>query len=156
VSDTQRIVKIELDERGLVRRGPQVDHERKVAIYDLIEENTFAVAGFEGPYQLRLGVEENRLAFDVRDAQGAELTRFALPLAPFKMIVKDYFTLCESYFAAIKTATPSRIEAIDMGRRGLHSEGADLLRERLADKVAIDVGTARRLFTLLCVLHIKA
>ena len=155
MSDTQRIVKIELDERGLIRRSPQIEHERKVAIYDLIEENTFAIAGFAGPYQLRLGVEENRLAFDVRDAEGAELTRFALPLAPFKMIVKDYFTLCESYFAAIKTATPSRIEAIDMGRRGLHNEGADLLRERLADKVAIDSGTARRLFTLLCVLHIK-
>jgi uncharacterized protein (UPF0262 family) len=156
VSDTQRIVKIELDERGLVRRSPQIEHERKVAIYDLIEENSFAIAGFEGPYQLRLGVEENRLAFDVRDAQGVELIRFAMPLAPFKMIVKDYFTLCESYFAAIKTATPSRIEAIDMGRRGLHNEGAELLRERLADKVAVDSGTARRLFTLLCVLHIKA
>jgi len=156
VSDTQRIVKIELDERGLVRRSPQIEHERKVAIYDLIEENSFAIAGFEGPYQLRLGVEENRLAFDVRDVQGAELLRFAMPLAPFKMIVKDYFTLCESYFAAIKTATPSRIEAIDMGRRGLHNEGAELLRERLADKVAVDSGTARRLFTLLCVLHIKA
>ncbi|MBM3951477.1 MAG: UPF0262 family protein [Rhodospirillales bacterium] len=156
MSDTQRIVKIELDERGLVRRSPQIEHERKVAIYDLIEENSFAIAGFEGPYQLRLGVEENRLAFDVRDVQGAELLRFAMPLAPFKMIVKDYFTLCESYFAAIKTATPSRIEAIDMGRRGLHNEGAELLRERLADKVAVDSGTARRLFTLLCVLHIKA
>ena len=154
--DAQRIVKIELDERGLIRRSPQIEHERKVAVYDLIEENTFAVAGFEGPFDVRLGVEENRLAFDVRDANGAELTRFALPLAPFKMIVKDYFTLCESYFAAIKTATPSRIEAIDMGRRGLHNEGADLLRERLADKVAIDTGTARRLFTLLCVLQIKA
>ena len=156
MSETQRIVKIELDERGLVRRSPQIEHERKVAIYDLIEENSFAIAGFEGPYQLRLGVEENRLAFDVRDVQGAELLRFAMPLAPFKMIVKDYFTLCESYFAAIKTATPSRIEAIDMGRRGLHNEGAELLRERLADKVAVDSGTARRLFTLLCVLHIKA
>ncbi|MBM3732859.1 MAG: UPF0262 family protein [Acidimicrobiia bacterium] len=156
MSETQRIVKIELDERGLVRRSPQIEHERKVAIYDLIEENSFAIAGFEGPYQLRLGVEENRLAFDVRDVQGAELLRFAMPLAPFKMIVKDYFTLCESYLAAIKTATPSRIEAIDMGRRGLHNEGAELLRERLADKVAVDSGTARRLFTLLCVLHIKA
>ena len=154
--DSQRIVKIELDERGLIRRSPQVEHERKVAIYDLIEENRFAVAGLKGPYALRLGVEENRLAFDVRDAKGEGLTRFALPLAPFKMIVKDYFTLCESYYAAIKTATPSRIEAIDMGRRGLHNEGADLLRERLADKVEIDTGTARRLFTLLCVLHIKA
>jgi uncharacterized protein (UPF0262 family) len=156
VAETQRIVKIVLDERGLNRRSPQIEHERKVAIYDLIEENTFAVVGCEGPYEVRLAVEENRLAFDVRNAQGAELTRFALPLAPFKMIVKDYFTLCESYFAAIKTATPSRIEAIDLGRRGLHNEGADLFRERLADKVAVDSGTARRLFTLLCVLQIKA
>ena len=156
MAESQRIVKIVLDERGLIRRSPQIEHERKVAIYDLIEENRFAVAGFDGPYELRLGVEENRLAFDVRDEKGESLTRFALPVAPFKMIVKDYFTLCESYYAAIKTATPSRIEAIDMGRRGLHNEGADLLRERLADKVEIDVGTARRLFTLLCVLHIKA
>ena len=156
MTESQRIVRIELDERGLIRRSPQVEHERKVAVYDLIEENRFAVAGFAGPYDLLLSVEENRLAFDVRDGKGEGLTRFALPLAPFKMIVKDYFTLCESYYAAIKTATPSRIEAIDMGRRGLHNEGADLLRERLADKVEIDTGTARRLFTLLCVLHIKA
>ena len=156
MTESQRIVKIELDERGLIRRSPQVEHERKVAVYDLIEETRFAIAGCAGPYELRLAVEENRLAFDVRDEKGEGLTRFALPLAPFKMIVKDYFTLCESYYAAIKTATPSRIEAIDMGRRGLHNEGADLLRERLADKVEIDTGTARRLFTLLCVLHIKA
>ncbi len=152
----QRIAKIALDERGLVRRGPQVEHERKVAIYDLIEENSFAVAGHEGPYDLRLGVEENRLMFDVRAEGGAELTRFALPLAPFKTIVRDYFTICESYYSAIKTATPSKIEAIDMGRRGLHNEGAALLRERLAEKAEIDDGTSRRLFTLLCVLHIRA
>ena len=156
MSESQRIVRIELDERGLIRRSLQIEHERKVAIYDLIEENRFVVVGFTGPYALRLGVAENRLAFDVRDADGAELTQFALPLAPFKMIVKDYFTLCESYFAAIKTATPSRIEAIDMGRRGLHNEGAELLRERLADKAEVDLNTARRLFTLVCVLHIKA
>ena len=156
MSDSHRIVKIELDERGLIRRSPQIEHERKVAIYDLIEENKFAVIGFPGPYALYLGVAENRLAFDVRDATGGDLTRFALPLAPFKMIVKDYFTLCESYFAAIKTATPSRIEAIDIGRRGLHNEGAELLKERLADKAVVDFNTARRLFTLLCVLHIKA
>lgn len=155
MSDKQRIARIELDERGLIRRSPQIEHERKVAIYDLIEENSFAVAGCEGPYQVRLGVEENRLAFDVRDTQGAELTRFALPLAPFKMIVKDYFTLCESYFAAIKTATPSKIEAIDMGRRGLHDEAAGILVERLARKVEIDHDTARRFFTLIYALHWK-
>lgn len=156
-SDKQRLVRIELDERSVVRRSPQIEHERKVAIYDLLEENQFILRGdFGGPYGLYLGVEENRLVFDIRDADDSPLTKFALPLAPFKSIVRDYFLVCESYFAAIKTATPSKIEAIDMGRRGLHNEGAELLRERLADKVEIDSGTARRLFTLLCVLHIRA
>ncbi|MBM3565217.1 MAG: UPF0262 family protein [Alphaproteobacteria bacterium] len=154
--NTQRIAKIALDERGLVRRSAQVEHERKVAIYDLIEENSFAVLGHDGPYDVRLSVEENRLMFDVRAEAGTELIRFALPLAPFKTIVRDYFTICESYYSAIKSATPSKIEAIDMGRRGLHNEGAALLRERLAEKADFDDGTARRLFTLLCVLHIRA
>ena len=156
MDDCQRIAEIFLDERTVVRRSPQVEHERKVAIYDLLEENQFVPdGGFTGPYNLHLGIEENRLAFDVRTEADTELTRFTLPLTPFRSIVRDYFLVCESYFKAIKTATPSQIEAIDMGRRGLHNEGSDILRERLAGKVDIDKRTARRLFTLICVLHIR-
>jgi uncharacterized protein (UPF0262 family) len=157
VPERQRIANITLDERTVVRRSPQVEHERKVAIYDLLEENYFALIGdFVGPYDLHLSIAENRLVFDVRTVERLPLARFGLPLAPFRTIVRDYFLVCESYYSAIKTASPSQIEAIDMGRRGLHNEGADLLRERLQEKVDIDVGTSRRLFTLLCVLHIRA
>lgn len=156
MSDTQRIVNVFLDEHSVIRRSPQVEHERKVAIYDLLEDNRFAPVGeLTGPYNLHLGIEENRLVFDVRDGDDAELTRFTLPLSPFRSIVRDYFMICESYFKAIKTASPSQIEAIDMGRRGLHNEGSEILRERLASKVEIDKRTARRLFTLICVLHIR-
>jgi uncharacterized protein (UPF0262 family) len=156
VPDRQRIANITLDERTVVRRSPQIEHERKVAIYDLLEENRFVLIGdFVGPYDLHLSIEENRLVFDVCTVKRTPLTKFGLPLAPFRTIVRDYFLVCESYFSAIKTSSPSQIEAIDMGRRGLHNEGADLLRERLKEKAEIDVSTARRLFTLLCVLHIR-
>jgi uncharacterized protein (UPF0262 family) len=156
VDDNQRIADIFLDERTVIRRSAHVEHERKVAIYDLLEENQFVPAGdFTGPYNLHLGIEENRLAFDVRTVADEELTRFTMPLTPFRSIVRDYFLVCESYFKAIKTSTPSQIEAIDMGRRGLHNEGSDIIRERLAGKVDIDKRTARRLFTLICVLHIR-
>jgi uncharacterized protein (UPF0262 family) len=152
----QRIVKIILDERTVVRRNADVEHERAVAIYDLLEENVFAPVGnYPGPFHLRLGIEENRVFFDIASTDDEMLERVLLPLAPFRGIVKDYFLICESYYNAIRRATPSQIEAIDMGRRGLHNEGSELLRERLADKVAIDLNTARRLFTLLCVLHIR-
>ncbi len=153
----QRLVKIELDEQTLVRRTPDVEHERAVAIFDLLEDNRFAPVGdFRGPYSLKLSIAENRLIFEIRDgADGARLGTVGLSLTPFRRIVKDYFTVCESYFEAIKTASPSRIEAIDMGRRGLHNDGAELLRERLKGKIEVDENTARRLFTLLCVLHIK-
>ena len=151
-----RIVKVTLDERTVVRRNPDVEHERAVAIFDLLEENSFTPAEIAaGPYHVHLCIEEDRLVFDVRSARGKALGKIALALAPFRRIVKDYFTVCESYYAAIKSASPSRIEAIDMGRRGLHDEGSNLLRERLAGKVEIDHNTARRLFTLLCVLHIR-
>jgi uncharacterized protein (UPF0262 family) len=157
VPERQRIANITLDERTVVRRSPQVEHERKVAIYDLLEENYFAPIGdFVGPYHLHLSIEENRLVFDIHTAKDKPLTKFGMPLAPFRTIVRDYFMVCDSYYSAIKTKSPSQIEAIDMGRRGLHNEGADLLRERLADKVDIDISTSRRLFTLLCVLHIRA
>jgi len=152
----QRIAEIFLDERSVVSRSAQVDHERKVAIYDLLEENHFQPIGeFDGPYHLHLSIAENRLIFDVRDIENKELTRFTQPLSPLRSIVKDYFMICDSYFKAIKASSPSQIEAIDMGRRGLHNEGADILKERLAEKVDIDIDTARRLFTLICVLHIR-
>ena len=153
----QRIADIFLDEKRVVSRSAQVDHERKVAIYDLLEENHFQPSGdYTGPFNLHLSIAENRMVFDVRDIENNELVRFTQPLSPLRSIVKDYFMVCDSYFKAIKSSSPSQIEAIDMGRRGLHNEGADILKERLAEKVGIDTDTARRLFTLICVLHIRA
>jgi uncharacterized protein (UPF0262 family) len=153
----RRIAKVTLDERTVVRRSPEVEHERAVAIFDLIEENHFAPVGDHGgPYSLHLGIEENRLVLDIRTEADDPLGKVILALSPFRRVVKDYFTVCESYYHAIKTASPSQIEAIDMGRRGLHDEGAVLLRERLAGKIELDSNTARRLFTLICVLHIRS
>lgn len=152
----ERIAKVALDERTVVRRSPEVEHERAVAIFDLIEDNSFAPNGVDaGPYSLHLSIEESRLILDIRSEDEQPVGKVMLALGPFRRVVKDYFTVCESYFAAIKTASPSQIEAIDMGRRGLHNEGAELLRERLAGKVDLDGNTARRLFTLICVLHIR-
>jgi uncharacterized protein (UPF0262 family) len=152
----RRIAKVTLDERTVVRRSPEVEHERAVAIFDLIEENFFALVGeHDGPYSLYLGIEENRLVIDIRSEAEDPLGKVILALSPFRRVVKDYFQICESYYHAIKSASPSQIEAIDMGRRGLHNEGSDLLRERLAGKIELDSNTARRLFTLICVLHIR-
>jgi uncharacterized protein (UPF0262 family) len=151
-----RLIHVQLDEKTFVRRKPEVEHERAIAIYDLLEDNSFHPVGDDGgPYALHISLVENRLIFDIRSEAGDPLTEVAMPLAPFRSIVKDYFIVCESYYGAIKHATPSQIEAIDLGRRGLHNEGSVLLRERLADKVEIDLKTARRLFTLICVLHIR-
>ena len=153
---TQRIANITLDEKSVVRRSPQVEHEQKVAIFDLLEENRFAPdGGFTGPYNLHLRIEEDRLIFDVRNEEEEPLSEIMLSAKSFRRVIKDYFLICESYFDAIKTKAPSQIEAIDMGRRGLHNEGADLLRDRLDGKVEIDTDTARRLFTLICVLHVR-
>lgn len=153
---TRRIAKVALDEHSVVRRSPEIEHERAVAIYDLIEENSFAPIGDDGgPYSLFLGIEENRLVFDIRREDETPVGKVMLALGPFRRVVKDYFTVCESYYAAIRNSSPSQIEAIDMGRRGLHNEGADLLRERLAGKIETDSNTARRLFTLICVLHLR-
>jgi uncharacterized protein (UPF0262 family) len=153
---SNRIAKITLDERSVVRRSPEIEHERSVAIYDLIEDNSFRLVGNEaGPYSLHLSIEESRLIFDARDTGDRPLRRIALALTPFRKIVKDYFRVCESYFSAIRTASPSQIEAIDMGRRALHNEGSELLQQRLEGKIELDLDTARRLFTLICVLHIK-
>jgi uncharacterized protein (UPF0262 family) len=152
----RRIAKVTLDERTVVRRSPEVEHERAVAIFDLIEESHFAPAGdANGPYSLHLGIVENRLVIDVRTEGEVAISQVILALSPFRRIVKDYFTVCESYYQAIRSASPSQIEAIDMGRRGLHNEGSELLRERLAGKIELDSTTARRLFTLICVLHIR-
>jgi len=145
-----------LDESSIGRSNEQVEHERAIAIYDLIEENKFAPAGHSGgPYALHLGISGNRLVFDIRLADGTPVIAHMLSLAPFRRIVKDYFLVCDSYYAAIRTATPDRIEALDMGRRSLHDEGSRIVMERLKRKVDIDFDTARRLFTLLTVLHWK-
>jgi uncharacterized protein (UPF0262 family) len=151
-----RLVEITLDEESIGRSGPDIEHERAVAIYDLIEDNSFQpVENDQGPYTLRLSMADNRLVFDIRQTDGTAVMAHLLSLTPFRRIVKDYFLICDSYYAAIRTATPDRIEAIDMGRRGLHDEGSRILMERLKDKVTIDFDTARRLFTLICVLHWK-
>ena len=157
MADHNFISDIELDEKSVISRSPQVEHERKVAIFDLLEENSFSLRdGNAGPYQLKLRIEDNRLIFDLRDGNNQHLSDISLPIRAFRRIVKDYFLICDSYFEAIKTKAPSQIEAIDMARRGLHNEGADLLQERMAEHVNMDKQTARRLFTLICVLHIRA
>lgn len=152
-----RIIELELDEQKFIRRNADIEHERKIAIFDLLEANHFAPVGeFTGPYKVQLSLEDNRLIFDVKDQGKAVDARIALPLSPYRRIIREYFLICESYFQAIKTEAPSRIEAIDMGRRGLHNDGAELLLERLSEKIELDPDTARRLFTLICVLHIRA
>jgi uncharacterized protein (UPF0262 family) len=154
--DPKRLVKLTLDEATMGAPSRDVEHERAVAIYDLLEENSFAPVGHDGgPYCLVLQVVENRLVFDIRTESGDAVIAHHLSLSPFRRLVKDYFLVCESYYQAIRAATPSHIEAIDMGRRALHNEGSELLQERLKDKVAVDFDTARRLFTLLTVLHWK-
>lgn len=152
----KRLVAITLDEASIGRANPDVEHERSIAIYDLIEENSFEPVGDAGgPYALKIALVENRLVFEVTRDDGAPVITHMLSLTPFRRVVKDYFLVCESYYTAIKTESPSRIEAIDMGRRGLHNDGSELLVERLKDKIALDFDTARRLFTLICALHWK-
>jgi uncharacterized protein (UPF0262 family) len=147
---------ITLDEASLGRSNDDVEHERRVAIYDLIQENKFRPFGHDGgPYALALGISGNRLVFDIRESDGTPVIAHMLSLAPFRRIVKDYFVVCDSYYTAIRTATPDRIEALDMGRRALHDEGSRIVMERLKRKVDLDFETARRLFTLLTVLHWK-
>jgi uncharacterized protein (UPF0262 family) len=157
-AERHRIIHVALEEKGVIRRAPDVEHERAVAIYDLVEENRFVPkdCADAGPFRLRLRLEETtRLVLDVRDGADAPLTEIGLSLQPFRRIVRDYFMVCESYYAAIKRSTLAQIEALDMGRRGLHDEGSTLLMERLADRVEVDHPTARRLFTLICVLHMR-
>jgi uncharacterized protein (UPF0262 family) len=155
----QRIVHIELDEATIAARSAEMERERKLAIHDLLEENRFEPLGYGGgPYRVTLGLEEGRLKMEIsRDgAPDDEKPHLVLlPLTPFRKIIREYFVICDSYYAAIRTAAPAQIEAIDMGRRGLHNDGAELLRERLADKVTMDVNTSRRLFTLICMLQLR-
>ncbi len=151
-----RIVEIELDERSVVRRTPEIEHERSIAIFDLLEDNTFRPIGSEaGPFALKLSIEEGRLVIDIRLTNGDPHGRHVLSLRPFRKVVKDYFEICESYFEAIKSSAPQRIEALDMARRGIHNEAADLLMDRLEGKIETDSDTARRLFTLIAVLHLR-
>jgi uncharacterized protein (UPF0262 family) len=152
--DRNRLAAVELDDSIGSGLSPDIDHERRVAIYDLIEDNNFTVIGHQaGPYRLQLSAAENRIVFDIWSSSEERVSMIGLSLSPFRRIVKDYFMICESYYKAIRTATPSQIETIDMARRGLHNEGSDLLKERLEGKVEVDQATSRRLFTLLCVLH---
>jgi uncharacterized protein (UPF0262 family) len=152
-----RIAAITLDERSVVRRSEAVENERTAAISDLLKENHFQPAsGLAGPYELHLAIEENRLAMDIRSVADGSSEGIVLPLAPFRRIVKDYFLVCESYYDAIRGKRLAQVEAIDAGRRSLHDEGSALLIERLAGKVELDHDTARRLFTLICVLHLRA
>ena len=151
----ERLTAIELDERSIARWSPEIEHERNVAIFDLLEDNHFALKeGATGPYRLVLGLRDATLVFSLSDTtdQAIEITLSARPL---KRVIKDYFMICESYFGAIRGAAPGRIEAIDMARRGLHNEGATILQDALADRVTLDTNTARRLFTLVCVLHLR-
>ena len=151
-----RIVSIEIDEKSLAPAGPDADHERKVAIFDILEGNTFRLVGHEGgPYSVVLSLADNRLVFEVAEEDGTPVRKLMLSLTTLRRVIKDYFMICDSYYDAIRNATPSQIEAIDMGRRGLHNEGSTLLTERLAEKAEVDFDTARRLFTLVCALHAR-
>jgi uncharacterized protein (UPF0262 family) len=151
-----RLIAIFLDEGSIRRSSPAIEHEREVAIYDILDANAFSLAGrSDGPYKLKLAVAEDRLVLTVGNEDVETLVTHVLSLSPLRRIVRDYFIVCESYYQAIRTAPPSKIQAIDMGRRGLHDEGSRLLSERLQGKVSLDHATARRLFTLICALHWK-
>ena len=153
-ADKNRLVAVTLDEASIGSSSRDVEHERATAIYDLIEENSFApVDRPGGPYALNISLKDNRLILDIRHEDGTPVIAHILSLSPFKRIVKDYYMICDSYYAAIRTATPDKIEAIDMGRRGLHDEGSRILQDAIKRKVTVDFDTARRLFTLICVLH---
>ena len=154
-----RIIEIELDDSGLPPPTPEIEQERKVAIFDLLEDNTFVLpqrddrAVPDGPYKMHLAIRDKRLVFDLLTEGDDKAAEFHLSLSPFRQVVKDYYQICESYFEAVKTLPPSQIETIDMARRGIHNEGSRVLQERLEGKAEIDTDTARRLFTLICVLH---
>ncbi len=154
--DTFRLSAITLDEASVVQRSRAIEQEREVAIFDLLEKNSFRLEGSQGgPYHLVLGLEESRLIFDVSLEDGTAHAKVALSLTPLRKVIKDYFLICDSYYKSIRTAPPSQIEALDMGRRGLHNEGAAELQKRLEGRITTDFDTARRLFTLVCVLQVR-
>ncbi|MXQ08029.1 UPF0262 family protein [Alphaproteobacteria bacterium GH1-50] len=154
-----RITHIEIDDSALPPPTPEIEQERRVAIFDLLEDNSFSLppregrAPAEGPFKLSLAIRDRRLVFDLKTEDDEQAAEFHLSLGPFRQVVKDYFQICESYFDAVKKLPPGQIEAIDMARRGIHNEGARVLQERLDGKAELDIDTARRLFTLICVLH---
>ena len=151
-----RLVTINLDQASIGRASPNIEHEREVAIFDILESNRFELEGRDdGPYALELSIVEDRLVFAVAQEGGGEPFAVVLSLTPLRRVMKDYFIVCESYYQAIRTALPSRIQSIDMGRRALHNEGSQVLIERLKGKITVDGDTARRLFTLICALHWK-
>ena len=150
-----RIIDIALDERTIIWRNPDVEQERRIAIFDLLEGNHFDPAGHDGPFRILLRVEDNRLAIDLKDEEDRPLETIRLGLARFRRPIRDYFAICESYFRAMRSDHPKGMEAIDMARRAVHNEAAELLQECLDGKITLDFDTARRLFTLICVLHIK-
>jgi uncharacterized protein (UPF0262 family) len=155
-----RIIDVKLDERTILWRSADVEQERRIAIFDLLEDNRFAPQrahgdGYAGPYRIRLSVEEGRLAIAIHREDDSQLETLVLGLGRFRRPIKDYFAICDSYYNAIRSASPAQIETIDMARRGIHNEAAELLIERLDGKIAVDFDTARRLFTLICVLHIR-
>ena len=152
----KKLITVTFDENSIGRGNPDQEHERAIAIYDLVEQNCFGVPEHDGgPYGLHIALHDAKLAFEIRDEGGGKLVTHILSLTPFRRILKDYFMVCESYYAAIRTATPNQIEAIDMGRRALHNDGARLLAERLKGKIECDFDTARRIFTLVTALHWK-
>lgn len=154
--DSRRLSRIDLEVPAAVSRSPAASHELRVALYDLTDDSRFDLGpDLPGPYVLGLHLVEDRLVFDLHDDSDNWLTTFNMGLRPFRSLIKDYFAVCDSYYSAIKSASPSQIEAIDMGRRGLHNEAASRLRDRLADRIGMDVDTARRLFTLICALHMR-
>ena len=154
-----RIAQITLDDANLPPPTPEIEQERKVAMFDLLEDNTFVLPSRdgrvapEGPYSVGLSIRDKRLVFDVQTQSAEKAAEFHLSLGPFRQVVKDYFQICESYFEAVKKLPPSQIETIDMARRGIHNESSRVLQERLEGKAEVDTDTARRLFTLICVLH---
>lgn len=151
-----RLSEITLDPKSLASSSANIEHEREVAIFDIIDGNSFAVEGLDyGPYKLHLGIAEDRLQLNVGSETATNIAQHNVPLTPLKRIMKDYFMVCESYYAAVRSAPPARIQAIDVNRRSLHDEGSVILRDRLLTKIVVDADTARRLFTLLCALHWK-
>ncbi|MDO5642568.1 MAG: UPF0262 family protein [Paracoccus sp. (in: a-proteobacteria)] len=153
-----RLIRVDIDDSAMPAASAEVEQERRVAVYDLLEDNSFDLPGREGqpvppgPYRLKLGIRDGRLVFDLDTDAGDKVAEFHLSLGPFRQVVKDYFQICASYYDAVKTMPPAQIEAIDMARRGIHNEGARILQERLEGKAVVDIDTSRRLFTLICAL----